>query len=298
MLGSVGHKAQFNRRFNDRKGGMAMPIYLPGQAWEPGSFASILAIGDSWFWYPNNNILGALVAHPSLKDPYRNIQMLGFNGAKLHDYVFGKYKAEFTYELEPINSQYYSAVLISGAGNDAVEYRLALKDQCRGLTSAADCFDPAGTDDLLQEISRALSAVIHDVSWEISKQNRTVDIFLHGYDYSVPDGRGFQLVPDIITIAGPWLKSAMDAVGVLNDMNLRKDICRILIDRLNGVFLGLNGTSGPGYRVNYIDSRGVLDSGNGYQADWANELHPTPSGFNKIVDQRWIPAFRNQNLAT
>lgn len=41
-----------------------MHIYLPKEDWIPGEFASLLAIGDSWFWYPKNNILQALAEHP------------------------------------------------------------------------------------------------------------------------------------------------------------------------------------------------------------------------------------------
>src|SRR3954452_15598111 len=104
-----------------------MPIYSAGQTWQPGYFASILAIGDSWFWYPQNNLLEALVAHPRLRDEYRNIQLLGFNGARLKEYVEGKYAAALKGQLKPDISQYYRAVFVSGAGNDAIAYHLALK---------------------------------------------------------------------------------------------------------------------------------------------------------------------------
>src|SRR3954467_4653302 len=109
-----------------------MPIYGAGQIWEPGYFASILAIGDSWFWYPQNNLLEALVAHPRLRDEYRNIQLLGFNGARLAEYVNGASSAEFRRQLKRENSQYYRAVFISGAGNDAIQYHLALAKNCTG----------------------------------------------------------------------------------------------------------------------------------------------------------------------
>lgn len=50
-----------------------MRIYKPGETWNPAEFASILAIGDSWFWYPKNNILQAVLEHRALKDDFRNI---------------------------------------------------------------------------------------------------------------------------------------------------------------------------------------------------------------------------------
>lgn len=276
-----------------------MTIYAPGQAWEPGKFASILAIGDSWFWYPNNNLLQSLSQQPRLRDPYRNIQSLGFNGAALHEYVLaGKYAPEFRFEMQHNNSQYYSAVLVSGAGNDAVEYHLALKPNCRGISEPKACLSPEGLDALLKDISGSLTTLIHDVSWEIAKQNRTVDIIVHGYDYPVPDGRGFELIPDAVTLLGPWLKPAMDRAHVMNDMDFRKELCRLLVDELNTAFQRFDGGGGPGYRVHYVDSRGTLDSGPGYQSDWANELHPTPSGFDKIVGRKWLPVLQRLNYAT
>jgi len=275
-----------------------MPIYAPGQTWNPGEYASILAIGDSWFWYPNNNLLQAIAGHPQLKDPYRNIQLLGFNGAKVSEYVDrnnarGKYARAFRRELNPKNSQYYVAVLISGGGNDAVDYGLALRSDCSGLTRAEDCIDSEGMDQLLKDISGALGLLIHDVLWEFERQRRAVDILLHGYDYPVPDGRGFDAL--MFKLAGPWLASAMDAVGVAGDAVLRRKICRILIDRVNETFARFARPAGGVY---CIDCRGVLRSDARYRDDWANELHPTIEGFDKIVDQRWIPQLRKLGYAS
>jgi hypothetical protein len=275
-----------------------MPIYAPGQTWNPGEFASILAIGDSWFWYPKNNLLQALSEHPQLKDPYRNIQLLGFNGAKISEYVDrnnarGKYARAFKRELNPQNSQFYVAVMISGGGNDAVDYGLALRSDCSGLTRAEDCIDPDGMDGLLKDISGALGLLIHDVLWEFHKQRRPVDIFLHGYDYPVPDGRGFDAL--IFKLAGPWLASAMDEVRVPSDPVLRKQVCRILIDRVNDTFAMF---ARPADGVHCVDCRNVLRSDAQYLDDWANELHPTFDGFDKLVEQRWIPLLRQLGYAS
>lgn len=271
-----------------------MPIYAPGQPWNPTEFAAILAIGDSWFWYPNNNLLTAIANHPKLLDPFRNIQMLGYVGAKLDDLVFGKYADEFKREMSPLNSQYYSAVFVSGAGNDAVDYGLCLQADCRPFDTAEKCISPDGMDSFLKEMSRAITTLLHDVSWNIAQQKRQVDVFIHGYDYPVPDGRGFAGT----TIIGPWLKPAMDKAGVQNNDGLRQDICRILIDQLNTMLTNFDKQTLPGCRMHYIDSRGTLRTGEQYQTDWANEMHPTPTGFNTIVDHKWIPVLAALGYAT
>ena len=53
---------------------------------------SILAIGDSWFWYPFPggslvNRLGKLV-----QSREHSILAVGHNGAEAYDYVFGKHE--------------------------------------------------------------------------------------------------------------------------------------------------------------------------------------------------------------
>lgn len=275
-----------------------MPIYAPGETWKPGEFASILAIGDSWFWYPRNSLLEALAAHPRLKDPYRNIQLLGFNGAKISEYVDrnnvrGKYARAFRRELNPKNCQHYVAVLISGGGNDAVDYGLALRRDCSAATRAEDCIDPEGLDRLLRDISGALGLLLHDVLWEFGRQGRPVSILLHGYDYPVPDGRGFDAL--MFRLAGPWLANAMDEAGVAPDAALRRSICRILIDRVNETFARF---ARPADGVHCVDCRGVLRSDARYREDWANELHPTIEGFDKVVDQRWIPLLARLGYAS
>lgn len=266
-----------------------MPIYAPGETWKPGEYASILAIGDSWFWYPRNNLLEALAGHPRLKDPYRNIQMLGFNGARVSEYVDrgnsrGRYAKAFRRELNPQNLQYYVAVMVSGGGNDAVDYALALKRDCGGCDLPEECIDTDGMDALMKDISGALGLLIHDVLWEFARQGRGVDVFLHGYDYPVPDGRGFDAL--MFKLAGPWLAPAMDAAGVPHDATLRNGICRRLIDSLNQTLARF---ARPSDGVHFVDCRNVLRCDAQYRDDWANELHPTIAGFDRIVEERWIP---------
>ncbi len=276
-----------------------MPIYLPGDTPVGGAYPSILAIGDSWFWYPKNNILQALSEHPALKDPYRNIQVLGYNGAAMSQYVDrndirGRYARELQYQLSPNQSSGYSAVMISGGGNDAVDYGLALRKDCTGIRNADQCMDPAGLGGLLDDITGALDIMLYEIARAFVSRPRPVDVFIHGYDYPVPDGRPFTLAG--LRFMGPWLKPALDAARVdAADMDLRKAVCRNLIDALNGAFESYDNHA---QAVHYINSRGVLSSGANYTQDWDNELHPTFAGFKSIVDQRWIPILAREGYAT
>jgi hypothetical protein len=274
-----------------------MPVYLPGDTPVGGAYPSILAIGDSWFWYPKNNILRALSEHPDLKDPYRNIQVLGYNGAAISQYVdrnnvHGRYTRELQYQLSPNQSSGYSAVMISGGGNDAVDYGLALRKDCSGKMSLEQCIDPEGLEGLVDDITGSMNILLYEIATTFAARPRPADVFIHGYDYPVPDGRPFTLAG--LRVMGPWLKPALDAARVAPDMNLRKAICRYLIDALNDAFESFDDHA---HAVHYIDSRGVLSTGANYGEVWDNELHPTFGGFESIVDLRWIPVLAREGYA-
>lgn len=266
-------------------------VYAPGDLYEPGEFAAALAIGDSWFWYPNNNILGTLVHHPDIRPEHSFIQNLGFNGAELQDYVgAGRHAKAVQHYLSPNFRHGFGEFYISGAGNDAVDYGLALSEDCSGISDPKACLDEARLDTLLRKISTALGGLIHDIRWAYRNDAAAKQpIFFHGYDYPVPDGRGF---------AGrtAWLKPAMDASRVDPDLKFRVAVARALIDRLNEeVFMQFHS---PQNQVVHIDSRGTLSaSGATYKKDWTNEMHPTNSGFAEIVEQHWIPELAKFGIA-
>jgi hypothetical protein len=248
-----------------------------------GAFPAILAIGDSWFWYPlptGYNLLQQL-SERVLRPDYANILSLGYVGAKLEDYVDGKFAADFQSELQPINAQYYSAMFISGAGNDAVDYSLALQDRCAGIASPERCFDEASFDGLMRKLSGWIGRMIHDVRWAYRGQpeERHPHIFIHCYDYPPPNGEGARFA-GIPLPFGPWLKPAMDRAQVNADPAFRRAVAKLLIDRIHDTFSLYDDDA---RRVHLIDSRACLD----VEADWDNELHPNTEGFRKLATGPW-----------
>ena len=74
---------------------------------------TILLLGDSWFWYPANNLASELAAQ---LDGEHRLLVLGRNGAEAQEWST-KYKKE----LELAFSWYgghAQALLLSGGGND------------------------------------------------------------------------------------------------------------------------------------------------------------------------------------
>lgn len=274
-----------------------MPIYNPGDPVNPGQFPAILAIGDSWFWYPKNNLLEALVRSNKLKDGYENMTRFGANGALLLDYVNlpgrpGKFANQLLNELRPNNLRSYSVFMVSGFGNDAVDYTLGLNANCGGATKPEDCVSAGGMQRLITDITAGMGLLMHEVFSAFHAIDRSPKVFLHGYDYALPDGRGFTLAD--LKLGGPWLKPAFDKCQVPDDWELRKAVMRMLIDRVNQAFAQY---ANPALDIYFIDSRGVLDNGPNYQNDWDNELHPTRTGFDQIVAKKWLPVLRRAGIA-
>ena len=273
-----------------------MTIYDGYTTWNPGEYPAVLAIGDSWFWYPKNNLLEALSRHPKLKDGYQHMVCLGETGALLSEYVDlpgrpGRLSRRLQDLLQRDPMQYFSVFAVSGAGNDAVDYALGLNADCTDAVTPEDCVSEDGMRTLMLDLTKAMSLLMHEVLWAFDAQQRQPIVLLHGYDYTVPDGRGFTLAD--IPLNGPWLAKAMNARSVPPDLELRKRVMRILIDRLNTAFARYAQPAG----IYFIDSRDTLDPGAGYRNDWANELHPTRRGFDRIVDRKWIPVLQQAGIA-
>jgi hypothetical protein len=107
-------------------------------------------------------------------------------------------------------------------------------------------------------------------------------IIVHGYDYPVPDGRGF--LGGWGPLPGPWLQPGFREKG-FGDLQTCVAIAHDLIERFNTMVSGLPAVAGFGH-VHYINLRNTLstDLAN-YKDWWANELHPTEKGFHAVADR-------------
>jgi hypothetical protein len=105
-----------------------------------------------------------------------------------------------------------------------------------------------------------------------------VPVFAHCYDFPIPNGRH----PDC---AGPWLKLSLDFNGW---HNLTEDtaILHQALTQFKQQLVALSQDARK--KFNLINTQGALASD-----DWANELHPFPSGFGKIAG-RFVNALREK----
>jgi len=248
-------------------------------------YPSILAIGDSWFWYPLPggsliNQLGKLVAG---KGHY--IYAIGNNGAEAFDYVQGKYRKSVKSALK-LHGRDLSAVFISGGGNDFAGFndlRPMLKPDCTGIADAKACFRTGNSEGSLNWLMTKTEENYRSLVGQIfASTTPATEIYMHNYDYAHPTGKG------LLGNNSKWLKSALDDAGVAP--GIQHDCIKYLIDRFTKVIQTVASVD-PG-RLLVVDSTNTLK-----KSDWANELHPKPSGFKKIARQKWLPVLRSQGLA-
>lgn len=247
-----------------------------------GATPSILAIGDSWFWYPFPggsliSLLGPVVAPKS-----HVILVKGMNGAEVFDYVEGKYRRTVDQALR-LYGDGLSAVFISGGGNDFAGFndmRPLLNLDCANAHSAEECFNASGSGlpDFLDRMDRHYRTLIGRVYTRTSLDCRIV---MHAYDYAIPDERG-------ALGHHAWLQPALSDARV--PPALQQACIRYLIDAFFVILSEI--TKGDPAHLLLVDSRGTLAAG-----DWANELHPKPDGFKKIVRYRWQPLLEQAGLA-
>ncbi|UFS72062.1 hypothetical protein LPW11_07680 [Geomonas sp. RF6] len=106
-----------------------------------------------------------------------------------------------------------------------------------------------------------------------------IPILIHGYDYPVPDGRGY--MGGWGPLPGPWLEPGFREKGY-GDLTQRVEMTRVLIDRFNDMLAEVAKIRAFAH-VRYVDLRNTLSCGADYKKWWANEMHPTEGGFGKVT---------------
>lgn len=255
------------------------PTAAPMLAKAPVTHASmgvLIAEGDSWFNYPFHDVLS------DLEDNYGfDVESAAHRGDTVEDMAYsGGQLDDFSRRVERVlrTGVEPRAILLSGGGNDVAgdEFALLLN---HATSSSAGLNESIVAGVIDQRIREAYITILIAVT-EICKGHlgHPVPIVIHGYDYPVPDGRGFWgggLFP------GPWLEPGFRRKGY-GEMTKRKQICVKLIDRFNTMLAGLAGKS-PFEHVTFLNLRNTLLTDATYKTWWENELHPTSKGFDAIA---------------
>jgi hypothetical protein len=116
----------------------------------------------------------------------------------------------------------------------------------------------------------------------MSARGGAIPILVHGYDYPVPDGRGY--LGGFSVLPGLWLEPGF-RMKEYTSLDERKTCTRELITHFNEMLESL--PTIPGYsHVKYVNLLGTLsDDDATYQEWWDNELHPTRKGFIAVTEK-------------
>ena len=246
----------------------------------PVSAGVLIAEGDSWFDYPFNDVLQILE-----DDFLYDVESVAHKGDTVDDMAHsGGQFEEFARRLEKLlrANKVPRAILLSGGGNDIAGDEFAIL-----LNHAASSL-PAINDDIVRglidvRLRAAYARIISGLTTIAQKYlGRPIPIVTHGYDYALPDGRGFW--GGWGPLPGPWLEPGFQRKGHV-DFGENSAVVVKLIDRFNTMLKDVSATPGFGH-VHYLNLRNTLKHGANYEKDWENELHPTEVGF-KLVSKKF-----------
>jgi len=227
---------------------------------------NILAEGDSWFYY--------IPLHPDIID---HLEGMGSPHPLILNYAHYGDAAEQILSLpqrqriiealsNPSDYGKFDALLFSAGGNDLAgdQFCLWLKERNPGFP------DPSNGIDLqrLASIEGVVKAALEDLIEIRNDTQPDCKIFLHSYDYAIPKNKG-------VCGVGPWMypsfiyrkwTSSPDQIAIVKKMLQTLEILLIqLAQTYNNVV--------------YVKTLGTL-----LKTDWANELHPTTPGFQKLAN--------------
>ncbi len=242
-----------------------------------GSSGVLVAEGDSWFDYPWTDILRLL------EDTHGyDVESVSHKGDRVEEMAYsGGQLEELSRRLEKLlrNGLMPKAILLSGGGNDIAGPEFGT------LLNHAASADPGLNEQVVsglidERIRFAFITILAAITQICQKWlQRPLPIITHGYDYPVPDGRGF--LGGWWFLPGPWLEPGFREKG-FEDIAIRKTIARQLIDRFNKMMAEV--AKLPDFNhVTYLDLRATLSSGADYKKSWENELHPTIRGFETVT---------------
>ena len=243
----------------------------------PVSTGVLVAEGDSWFDYPFHDVL------QMLEDEYLyDVESVAHKGDSIEDMAHsGGQFEEFARRLEKLlrANKVPRAILLSGGGNDVAGDEFAIL-----LNHAASTL-PALNEDIVRgvievRVKTAYARMISGLTTIArSYLNRPIPIITHGYDYALPDGRGF--MGGFWLLPGPWLEPGFRKKGH-TDFGRNSAVVMQLIDRFNAMLKEVSAI--PQFsHVHYLDLRNTLRHDGSYKRYWANELHPTEEGFGLVT---------------
>jgi hypothetical protein len=149
----------------------------------------LIAEGDSWFDYPLHDVLKMLEDEHAF-----DVESVAHRGDRVEDMAFGPGQLEeFSRRLEKVlrTGVVPKAILLSGGGNDIAgdEFGVLLNHAASPIAGLNDDIVTGVIDRRIKTAYVFVIGVITAISHRYV--NQPIPIVVHGYDFPVPDGRGF-----------------------------------------------------------------------------------------------------------
>jgi hypothetical protein len=184
-------------------------------------------------------------------------------------------------EVQHLPEKRFNAFLFSGGGNDiAGEEFFSFVNHAASHLANPNAEVVHGV--VTATFQKAYEDMIDVLQAEAQREHIKLPIFVHGYDYPWPDGRGAVA----LGIAGPWFDPTFrkkgypfDSHGPQHQQQLasRRTILNQFIDAFNKMLDAIEAKyTGIVHRVPLLGTLPNIDQ-------WANELHPTNAGFLAIA---------------
>lgn len=248
---------------------------------------NLIADGDSWFDYPLGGAI-PLVDHTDVIAQLRTALKPGSlllslaHAGDATTTILGATKRQvFAAALADPAHGTFDAILFSAGGDDLVgeQFRFWLRDAAKADNDPAHAIDAVALAGVLTVIKAGYLDLV-------ALRNKTLGpnapIFVHAYDFALPDGRG-------ACTLGPWLLPSLadrgwmaaDAPPSAADLARAAGIVRDMLTQFHHMMADLE--ADPANNIVYVRTQGILAADAGFQNDWANELHPTPPGFARVA---------------
>jgi len=238
----------------------------------------LVSEGDSWFSYPLNRTIADYI---EMMGDFSMLR-LEHNGDEARK-ILGQGSAQLRKLRYYLKKYAIDALLLSAGGNDLVAHEL---NKLLGPKSPGAKWQStiklANLTTLLDELIDAYARLLD--ARDTLRPNCVV--FAHSYSYFAPTGRK-ATGPFGLGSAGPWIKPVLVAKGI-DPKTEGVPLTHYLVDELHARLQSLAATRS---RFVVVDTRAALPADD---VHWADEIHPTGTGFRRLAEQFWRPALARQ----
>jgi hypothetical protein len=232
--------------------------------------------GDSWFSYPLN---ANIADHIEMMNDFSFLR-LEHNGDDARD-IFAAGSEQLKKLKHYLKTYAVDALLLSAGGNDIVSEELGnfLNKKVNG-NAWQSAINLGTLTTVLDEIVAAYARLL-DARDTLRPKCM---VFAHSYCYFQPTGRK-ATGPFGLLKSGPWMRPVLTKKGIDPDSEGR-ELARYLVDELHARLKALAAVRS---RFVVIDHRATLP---GDDLHWADEIHPSGTGFRRLAEDCWRPALK------